>query len=303
MAAFLRPRAIPPKPRVALVAPSGPIAEERLGPAVEGLERAGFRVVRRPDPDARLGFLAASDEHRAAELEGAVRDPSVDLVWCVRGGYGATRILERLDADVFRRARKPFVGYSDATALLLWQLRVAELVGIHGPMLERGEPPRSDELDCLRSLLGGGLPAPLSGCEGEGEAVEGELVGGSLTLLAASLGTPFEVETGGRILLLEEVAEAPYRVDRCLQQLEAAGKLREVRGVGVGQLTRCEGSPEEPAALEVVRDRLRRLGLPFVLGLPFGHGIPNLPWPVGVSARLEPGRGRLVLTEPAVEGA
>lgn len=302
MPALLRPRAIPPKPRVALVAPSGPISEERLAPAVAGLVRAGFRIVRRPDLTARAGFLAGSDERRAAELDGYVRDPSVDLLWCVRGGYGAARILGRLDAAAFRRARKPLLGYSDATALLLWQLRAAGLIGIHGPMLERGEPPDADELEAIRALLEGAPPRPLVGVEGEGPAVEGELVGGSLTLLAASLGTPFEVETKGRILLLEEVAEAPYRLDRCLEQLEAAGKLGAALGVGVGQLTRCEGPPEGPAATEVVRDRLRRLGLPFVLGLPFGHGVPNLPWPVGAAARLEPGRARLVVSAPAVEG-
>ncbi len=303
MPALLRPRALPREPTVALVAPSGPISEERLAPAAEGLARAGFRVLRRPDLTARAGFLAGSDARRAAELEGHVRDPAVDLIWCVRGGYGATRILGRLDPIAFRRARKPLVGYSDATALLLWQLRLAGLVGIHGPMLERGGPPGTAELESLRALLEGALPPPLVGGEGEGPAVEAPLVGGSLTLLAASLGTSYEVETEGRILLLEEVAEPPYRVDRCLEQLEAAGKFRGVLGVGVGQLTRCEGSPGDPDAVRVVRDRIRGLGLPFVSGLPFGHGIPNLPWPVGAPARLEPGRARLVFTAPVVEVA
>jgi muramoyltetrapeptide carboxypeptidase len=200
-----------------------------------------------------------------------------------------------------RKARKPLVGFSDATTLLLWQLRRAGLMGFHGPMLERDAGPSDAELERLvRALLGEPLP-PLAGAGRRGGRAEGRLVGGSLTLLAASLGTPWEIDTRGAILAFEEIGEKPYAIDRDLQHLAAAGKLEAAAGFAVGSLLGCEDPKRAtPSADDVIVSVLSRWKKPLVTGLPFGHEQPNLVWPVGAAARIDGKRGELVLLEAGV---
>ena len=244
---------------------------------------------------AQRGYLAGDDAARAAELTALVEDPGVAAIWCARGGYGCQRMLPYLDAAAFRRASKPLVGYSDVTTLLLWQRRAAGLMGVHGPMLE---PDASEEghRAIARLLTGVGELPRLSGHALVGGWREGRLVGGSLTLVAASLGTPWEVDTRDAILLLEEVGEAPYRIDRLLGQLRAAGKLQVAAGIGIGRLAGCEAQ-EGPSAEEVVSEILEPLGVPAVVDLPFGHRGPNAPWPVGGRAAIDAERGEVELLE------
>jgi muramoyltetrapeptide carboxypeptidase len=180
-------------------------------------------------------------------------------------------------------------------------------------MLERGGGLEAHELGALVDALTGAgrLPVVLRGEPGSGGTAEGRLVGGNLTLLAASLGTPWEIETRGAILLFEEVHEAPYRIDRLLGQLAAAGKLAGLAGVGVGALLGCEGEPRAidpnlhasaagPAVREVIEEALQPLRVPVAFGLPFGHAKPNLAWPLGVRARLDGRRGTLHILERGV---
>jgi muramoyltetrapeptide carboxypeptidase len=211
--------------------------------------------------------------------------------------------MDRLDAGEAQRAAKPLVGYSDVTTLLLWQRRCAGLAGFHGPMLEKGDALSDDELGALVEMLTGSerLPLVRAGADGSGAAVEGPLVGGSLTLVAASLGTPWALDARGAILLLEDVGERPYRVDRLLQQLRCAGALDGVRGVGLGHFERCDERDGSVTALQVLRDFVDELGVPWVAGLPFGHGAPNLAWPFGVRARLDGARAELQILERGVD--
>jgi len=262
---------------------------ERLAAGCAWLEEAGFSVVRRDDLLARRGYLAGDDDRRAKELMALVADDGVDAILCARGGYGCHRVVPKLDAELFRAARKPLAGFSDVTTLLLWQLRCAGLAGIHAPMpAQAGSRPADRE--ALVQLLCGDTRSgsALHGAPGGGGRGEGPLVGGNLTLLAASLGCPWEIETEGAILLVEDVGERPYRLDRALAQLRAAGKLQGLAGVGVGSFEAChdEAYPR-PNAGEVLQEVLRPLGVPLVLGLPFGHGPCNVPWPVGVPARID----------------
>ncbi len=264
---------------------------------------AGFRVVRRDDLCARRGYLAGDDKRRVRELAGLVADPRVDAIVCARGGYGCDRILDALDPAAFRAARKPLIGYSDITALLLWQRRLAGLAGVHGPMLDRGQQLDREVFAELRAQLAGSLAAPLRGRGVCGGSKEGRLVGGSLTLVAASLGTCWEIDTRGAILLLEEVNERPYRVDRMLQQLRGAGKLAELAGVGVGDVSSCldERYPA-PDVLEVIEEIVKPLRVPLVLDLPFGHVPHNRAWPVGARARIDARRGEVRSLEAGVTG-
>ena len=245
MAGPLLARAVGAKPVLAVVAPSFAVDPERLTAGCRVLEAAGFTLCRRDDLTRAEGYLAGSDERRAAELQAWVADPGVDGILCARGGYGVARILPRLDAAAFARARKPLVGYSDVTALLLWQRATSGLVGFHGPMFDAAEGPTPEELERLGRALRGD---PLDPMVGEGVVAgtaEGPLVGGSLTLLANSLGTPWEVDTRGAILLIEEIGEKPYAIDRHLQHLRDAGKLDAAVAFGIGHLLGCTDPKRE----------------------------------------------------------
>jgi muramoyltetrapeptide carboxypeptidase len=230
-----------------------------------------------------------------------VEDAEVAAILCARGGYGAQRMLAGLDAARVRRARKPLIGFSDVTTLLLWQLRRAGLVGFHGPMFDRDAGPSDEELERLVRVLAGETPPPFAGLGRQGGCAEGRLVGGSLTLVAASLGTPWEVDTRGAILAFEEIGEKPYALDRDLSHLAAAGKLDAAAGFAVGSLLGCEDPKRAtPTADEVVVEILSRYRKPLVTGLPFGHEQPNLVWPAGGRAALDGERGELRLLEAGV---
>ena len=301
MPRLTKPHAVRQGDCIAVVAPAFAVSEARLETGAARLRSAGFRVCWRADLLAQQGYLAGSDERRAAELMQWIEDADVAALLCARGGYGAQRMLPGLDAARVRLARKALIGFSDTTTLLLWQLRKAGLTGFHGPMFDRDAGPSEAEIERLvRALAGEALP-PLAGQARCGGRAEGRLVGGSLTLLAASLGTPWEVDTRGAILAFEEIGEKPYALDRDLSHLAAAGKLDAAAGFAVGSLLGCEDPKRSaPTADEVVLELLGQRGKPLVTGLPFGHEAPNLIWPVGVRAALDGERGELVLLEAGV---
>ena len=302
MPSLRRPRALRPGARIALVAPAGPLDPDAFEAGRVAIERLGFEVVARDDILARDGYLAGSDERRATELMEFVRDPEVDAILCARGGYGCHRIIAALDAKAFRAASKPLVGYSDITTLLLWQRKHAGLLGIHGPMIEKKGSLEGESGSALvRALQGTG---PLPRYAGQTRVAgwgEGRLVGGSLSVCVASLGTPWEIDTRDAIVMLEDVTELPYRIDRMLQQLRAAGKFERAAGIALGAFTDCEDERYPECTLERLFDEVfGELGIPVVAGLPFGHGSENRPWPFAGRAALDGARGELEILESAV---
>jgi muramoyltetrapeptide carboxypeptidase len=301
---LVKPRAIAPGATIGIAAPGGPVDPLLLAGGKKVWEAAGFRVAHRDDIVARQNYLAGDDDRRVAELIELVKDPAIDAIVCARGGYGLPRILDRLDAKKFRAARKPLVGYSDATALLLWQRRRAGLVGFHGPMLERGSDVDPGALRALVGELTGTRTKADRKWTGTGRVKgrgTGRLVGGNLVLVAASLGTPWEVDTRDAILLIEEVNEAPYRIDRLFQQLRGAGKLAGLAGIGCGAFIACNDDRyPEPSAEDVVAEIAGALRIPLVTGLPFGHTKDNRAWPVGARATIDGARGTLELLEAGV---
>jgi muramoyltetrapeptide carboxypeptidase len=285
-----KPRALSRGATLGIAAPGGPVDEERLEAGVELLRGAGFTTFHRRDVLARSGYLAGEDARRADELMELVADPRVDGIVCARGGYGCDRIIHLLDPDAVRAAAKPLVGFSDITALLLWQRRCAGLMGFHGPMLDRGADLDPEAVSALVAQLQGDSPLPLvlRGTGGCGGRAGGRLTGGSLTLAVASLGTPWELDTRGAILLLEDRAERPYRIDRMLQQLRGAGKLERVAGIGIGEFSDCvDDRYAAPTVGEVIEEVVRPLGVPLVTGLPFGHVRANFAWPLGARANID----------------
>lgn len=288
---------------VAVVAPASPAPRAAVERGIARLEAWGLRVVRGRHLSTRRGYLAASDAERAADLAAALADPAVRAVFCVRGGYGTPRLLDRLDYAALAPHPKIVVGYSDVTALLLALHRRAGWVVFHGPMVASdlgAETPSAETLEGLRRALfepaplgrvaqPSGLPPPVVIRPG---AAAGRLTGGNLSLVAATLGTPYEIRTRGRILFLEDVGEAPYRVDRLLTHLGNAGRLDGVAGVAYGEL--------ESGVREVLEDRLGGLGVPVLAGLAIGHGRHKATLPLGVRATLDASEGFLRVEEPAV---
>lgn len=297
-----KPRALAAGATLGIAAPASAVDREALEAGEALLRRAGFQTLSRDDLLARHGYLAGDDARRAEELMEWVGDPRVDGIVCARGGYGCGRILPMLDPALVRAAAKPLVGYSDVTTLLLWQQRCAGLSGFHGPMLDRGEDLDPVAVESLAAQLRGELESVTFSGRGRvlGTA-SGRLVGGSLTLVVSSLGTPWEVPTRRAILLLEDRGERPYRIDRMLQQLGAAGKLRDVAGVGVGDFSTCvEPHGGGPSALDLIEEAVRPLGVPLVTDLPFGHLRGNFAWPTGARATLDGDRGELRILERGV---
>jgi muramoyltetrapeptide carboxypeptidase len=304
---LIRPPALLPGSRIALVAPAGPLVPGAVERAKERVRSLGWVPVTGRHVDGRFGYLSGTDAQRLDDLNRALAADDNDAIWCLRGGYGTMRILDRIGWEALRRRPRALIGYSDNTALHLAVQRLG-LVSFHGPHPAAELPPFS-ERSLLRVLTGaraaGVLPFPEGGAAETvvGGRAEGRLVGGNLALLAATLGTRFAADVSGAILFLEDVAEPAYRVDRLLSQLRLAGILHRVAGVAAGLFTEC---PDDDAALpplaEVLRDRLSDLGVPVALGFPIGHVPEQWTVPLGVRARLDADRGTLELLEPAVAG-
>jgi muramoyltetrapeptide carboxypeptidase len=282
-------------------------SEARAG--MSALEASGLRVVKGHNVGRERGYLAGTPEERAADLHWAFSDPAVEVVMAIRGGYGSGQVISLLDFDRLAAHPKPFVGMSDITLLHLALGRIAGLVTFWGPTcVQLGRPGSDCSLDRLLRALRGELP-PIGGSDcsslvrtiSSGGA-QGPLVGGTTTLLAASLGTPYELETEGRVLLLEDVDVEPYEVDRCLTQLLQAGKLDVAAGFAIAQHSDVhtedsfDGHTLELA--EVFADILVPLGRPAVYGLPLGHGSRIATVPLGVTVELDADSGTLTVLEP-----
>lgn len=302
---MIRPPALRPGTRVALVAAAGPLPEGGVERAMERVASLGWDPVPGDFCRGRHGYLSGTDDERAADLNRALRDPSIGAVWFLRGGYGTMRILDALDWDALARHPKPLIGFSDNTAVHLAAQR-AGVVSFHGPHPHAVHFPEFARDELLRVLTvpeaAGALPFPRDGRAETvaGGVAEGPLLGGNLSLLSSTLGTPFALRPEGAILFIEEVGEHPYRLDRLLSHLRLAGVLSAVAGIAVGGITESPVMESAPSAEEVVRDALGGLGIPVAARFPVGHVDDNWTLPLGVRARLDADAGTLALLEPAV---
>ncbi|MDS1269546.1 LD-carboxypeptidase [Lipingzhangella sp. LS1_29] len=289
-----RPRPLVAGDQVAVVAPAGPVPRDRLDAGVAVLESWGLRVTVAPHVlhrHSRFDYLAGSDVDRAADLQRAWTDPDVAALLCARGGYGATRVLERLDWAKLRSVPpKILAGYSDITALLQAVGTRLGLASLHAPMVATTafgtDPSTQDGL--YRALFRPQDRMDVTSSQASvlrsGQA-RGVTVGGCLSLLAATVGTPFAPpNVAGGILILEDVAEDCYRLDRMLTQLRQSGWLDGVAGVAVGSWNECW--PDTGVIQEMLRERLGDLGVPIAVELGFGHGPSTHTVPVGAVAEL-----------------
>ena len=301
------PSPLRPGDRVALVAASSTIPEERLSPAVEAVRALGLEPVVFPSclPESRHGYLAASDVQRARDIQDAFADPSIAGVLCARGGYGAHRLLPLLDFDAIARTPKYFSGYSDVTALHTALNQCCGFATYHTimPTTEYYQPVDCYSMDYLRRALFGCLTGPLCNPPDQppvtlaGGRVTAPLCGGNLSLLAASLGTPWEIDTRGKVLFLEDIGEKTYRVDAMLTQLRNAGKFDQCAGVILGAWTDCVPEyPEKTLELpEIFAQLIAPAGKPTLMGFACGHALPTLALPLGRMCTLDASAGALRL--------
>ena len=307
---MVRPAALHPGDRIAVVAPASGCAPEELERGEAELRRLGFDPVHTEAVFERSTFSAGSPDTRAADFMRAWADPGVKALMALRGGYGSAQLLPLLDREAARRACKPFVGYSDLTSILTFLTLGCELVAFHGPMLAgrlgRGAAGYDEDSFvrtlCRREPVGELAPAGLESVR-TGEA-SGLLLGGTLTQLVASLGTPFAfAPPPGYVLFLDEVGERPYRLDRMMTQLTQAGLLARASAVVIGELPRCDEPSGDPTARAVMADLFADFPGPVLIGFPSGHTVgAAMTLPFGVTARVVAGlRPRLVIEESAVQ--
>lgn len=309
---MLKPRAVKSGDRIGIVAPASPFKREDFDRGVRELERLGFRPVFDERVFDRRGYVAGEAAVRAQAIRDAWRDDRIAAIMTARGGYGSVQLLPYLAGlrDEARHAHKPFIGYSDLTSILSLFTSAFDLVCFHGPSvagcLGRGDA-GYDAASLVRAItcaepLGEIRTAGLEVVKG-GEA-RGVLLGGTLTQLAASLGTPYPFDPPiGHILLIDEIGERPYRLDRLLMQLAFAGILAAASAIVFGQMPGCDEPGGEPTARATVADVLRDFPGPVLFGLPTGHTtVPAITVPLGVQARVvttpEPA---LIIEEGAVE--
>lgn len=297
MTNFLRPAPLVPRSRVQLIAPASPFDQPRFEAGTALLERR-YEVTQGDALFARRGFLAGPDAARLRDLQAALRDPSVGAILPARGGYGATRLLPALDLGEIARGSKWLVGLSDITALHAVWAR-AGLCSIHGAMV-CSLPDASPALQAAWfGLLEGDSPAPLTNlsCLAPGRA-QGRLFGGNLTVLSALVGTPYLPPLEDVVLLLEDIGERPYRLDRMLTTMLQAGFFRGVRAVVLGQFTDCNAGADAVSAHDVLVERLSTLGVPVLANAPFGHIAENTPLLLGSHAQVDADAGVVSLRAP-----
>jgi len=301
---------------IGLAAPAGPLSEALVRSATENLERKGYKVKLAQGSDEKRGYLAGGDKARAAAFNGLVRDPEVKAILCMRGGYGSPRILDKIDFEALRQQPKIVVGYSDITALLIAIRQRAGVVSFHGPMarewgLNKGLTPFADKYFWeafateSRSFADWGadrppgMKEPMTIVEG---AAEGFLVGGNLSLISSLMGTPYEIDTRESILFIEEVSEKPFRIDRMLNQLRLAGKLKQARGIVLGGFVGCEARDPEGdlSPSEIFVDYFGDLGVPVLADFPTGHIPEQVTLPIGIRVRLNATARTLTFLEPPV---
>jgi muramoyltetrapeptide carboxypeptidase len=296
VSAVIKPPRLNAGDLIGVVSPAGPVHPSDLQKGVDLLESSGFRVRVAPHAYDQRDYLAGEDRERLEDLHAMFLDPEVHGVFCTRGGYGSLRLLNQIRFSVMRDHPKVFVGYSDISALLLAVHAKTGLVTFHGPMVRGLEKDGGKNWDSLKQLISSPAPFRFSLTGGSvlspGRA-EGPLLGGNLATICHLIETSFLPSLKGSILLLEEVGEPLYRVDRMLTHLMLSGHLSGLSGLIMGGF---EGCGDEGPLRRLFMDRLGGLSIPLLMGAPVGHGEKNRAFPLGLRAEMD--TERLVLSIP-----
>lgn len=283
---------------IGIVAPAGKLKKSEIAQAVELFQSWGLKVKTGRHVFRRSGSFAGTDDERAADLQEMLDDPAISAIICARGGYGTIRIIDRLDFKLFRKHAKWIVGYSDITVLHAKLQQELGMESIHGAMPRVVAPKEPDlvSFESLRAMLFGEVKeyrVPSHRLNRAGKA-SGALVGGNLSVLYSIAGTVFEPDTRGSILLIEDLNESLYHIDRMMMNLKVRGKLATLSGLIVGQMLDMKGSPGgfNKPAYQVIHEAVSEYDFPVMFGFPSGHDHPNLALPMGREVRMEVGRAQ-----------
>lgn len=309
MTSVIKPPRLKPGDTIGIAAPASAFDEDAFAEGVRRIRDAGYRTFFRPDVFSRDNYLAGSDERRAGELNRLFADRSIKAIFCARGGYGSQRILPMLDRETIGKNPKIFMGYSDVTALHCCLHKICGLVTFHGPLVTEFGKMTEDALRAVFDALGdpapwGELPSPRTEALRPG-ASEGILLGGSLSVFASVLGTPYEPPTAGAVLFFEDRGEKPYAVDRLFSHLKLAGKLDGAEGLILGQFIPPEGwaGRADDYKAEVERIALDAAGperFPILSNFSAGHFTKSVCFPLGARAGIDGGKGTVAIMEPCL---
>jgi muramoyltetrapeptide carboxypeptidase len=288
---FRSAKPLAPGARVALIAPAGPLQkEDELPRALDNARTFGWEPVVGQNAQARLGYLAGDDRVRLEDINQALQDPTIDALWCLRGGYGMIRILDGIDYHALETNPKPIIGYSDVTAFHAAVQRKCWLVSYHGPTAREALTPFS------RESLERAVVAQTDSCGKAARArtvaggkTEGRLAGGNLAVLTSLCGTAYAPDLTDSILVLEDINEPVYRIDRMMQQLKLSGMLRGCKAIAFGECVKCpdDAGGGGRSLDEVLGEIVRELGIPCIVGIPVGHIAEQWTIPLGAMAALD----------------
>jgi muramoyltetrapeptide carboxypeptidase len=312
---IIKPRRLKKGDTVAIIAPSSGIADAEFQKAMQNMAELGFRTKVGKYATAANGFLAGTDAQRVEDLHWAFSDKEIAAVWCVRGGYGLSRILPKIDYAMIKKNPKVLIGYSDITALHLAIHQNTGLITFHGPVAASTysnytkthvvnalmTPVAPEKIELSPDNVAKNTPAFTTQVITKGTA-RGRLIGGNLSLLTALAGTPFALRnTKGKILFTEDVGEKPYRIDRMFTQLKQSMNLRELAGIALGVFADCDAPDDKSqTVIDVAKDQLGDLGIPVIYGLSFGHIRDQFTLPIGVEAEMDTQNATMTLLESGV---
>ena len=295
---MIKPKPLKKGDTIGLIGPSSPTPIERIKPTIDSLKDLGFNVVVGESCYGTYGYLSGDDALRAKDINEMFKNKYIDGIWCIRGGYGTPRILDKLDYDTIRENPKVFIGYSDITALHIAINQKCNLVTYHGPMASTEvfyklddftkdylykNIMRDENIGLIKNPEGIDIETLVPG------KCEGMITGGNLALISSLIGTPYEIDTVGKILFIEDIGEEPYRIDRMLTQLRLSGKLDDAVGFILGNFNDCEPEEREKSLTlkDVFNDIILPLKKPTISNLMVGHCNPMITLPYGVKARLD----------------
>ncbi len=304
---MIKPESLKKGDLIGLIAPSGVVDIERVEKSIEVMKSLGFKVKVGDSCYSKHGYLAGEDKIRGNDINLMFADKDVKGIFAIRGGYGAARLLDNIDFKVIRNNPKLFIGYSDITALHIAINQRCKLITFHGPMIATEIIKGIDDYTkkWYENSIFSNKPLGIIAKSEEDlkvlvpGKVRGILTGGNLSLLVASIGTKYEIDTKGKILFIEEIEESPYKIDRMLLQLHQAGKFKDAKGIVFGAFTKCIASDESKSLTleQVISEIVIPNNKPTVCNIKCGHCLPTLTLPMGAQVLLDANKGIIEILE------
>lgn len=298
-------KAINKNSTIGIVAPASPEENEFINKKINDFTSLGFKIKKGNYIYKKFNYLAGLDKERADDINDMFKDDSIDAIICLRGGYGSIRMLPYLDTKSIKKNPKPLIGYSDITLLLNYISSQCKFATFHGPMITSNFNDKITKQYFLNNImnLDNKLIYNMEDLSENNHEIwnkkdfEGKIVGGNLSLICSSIGTPYEIDTNNKILLIEDVNEYPYVVDRMLSQLFFCGKLNKVCGIIIGYFTNCDDIINEVYIKNILKEKLINLNIPIIYNLKIGHSYPNITIPIGTKFEYNSTKNLLIQKE------